>query len=55
MPSYLDKKRPFVLVLENETRKYVIEAKSRFDLEEWTKAIYSHIDTLSINKSLRDM
>ena len=32
MPPYLNKQQPFILEIENETRKYVLAAKSLFDL-----------------------
>lgn len=53
MPTYLNKQQPFILEIENETRKYVLAAKSLFDLQEWYKAIYAHIETLSDNKNLQ--
>lgn len=49
IPEYLNKQQPYILEIENETRKYVLAAKSLFDLQEWGKAIYSHIETLSLN------
>lgn len=52
MPDYLNKSQPYILEIENETRKYVLAAKSLFDLQEWGKAIYSHIETLSYNQNL---
>jgi hypothetical protein len=52
MPPYLNKQQPFILEIENETRKYVLAAKSLFDLQEWYKAIYAHIETLSDNKNI---
>jgi hypothetical protein len=30
----------------------VLAAKSLFDLQEWAKAIYSHIETLAYNQNL---
>ena len=42
LPSYLkDKKTYYVLEIENESRKYVLAAKSHFDLMEWFNAIYA--------------
>ena len=32
IPDYLNKQRPYILEIENETRKYVLAAKSLFDL-----------------------
>lgn len=52
MPPYLNKQQPYILEIENETRKYVLAAKSLFDLQEWYKAIYAHIETLSDNKNI---
>lgn len=53
MPEYLNKNQPYILEIENITRKYVIAAKSLFDLTEWYKAISAHIETLSDNENLR--
>lgn len=52
LPPYLNKNQPFILEIENETRKYVLAARSLFDVQEWAKAIYSHIETLSYNQNL---
>ena len=42
LPAYLkDKKSYYVLEIENESRKYVLSAKSHFDLMEWFNAIYA--------------
>ena len=42
LPTYLkDKKSYYVLEIENESRKYVLSAKSHFDLMEWFNAIYA--------------
>lgn len=49
IPPYLNKQQPYILEIENKTRKYVLAAKSLFDLDEWCKAIYSHIETLNLN------
>lgn len=50
IPPYVTKQQPFILVIENETRQYVLSAKSKFDLEEWFTAIYAQIDSLNANK-----
>ena len=50
MPAYLTKANPYILEIENETRKYVLAAKSQFDLEEWFTAIYAQIESLKANK-----
>lgn len=52
IPDYLNKKQPFILEIENGTRKYILAAKSLFDLTEWYKAIHAHIETLSDNQNL---
>jgi hypothetical protein len=49
----VNKSQPYILEIENETRKYVLAAKSRFDLDEWCWAIHSHIETLSLNQNLK--
>lgn len=41
IPPYVTSKQPFILEIENETRLYVLAAKSQFDLEEWFTAIYA--------------
>lgn len=46
---YVTKEHPYVLEIDNETRKYVLASKSHFDLEEWYSAIRSKIDTLKSN------
>ena len=52
LPPWLSKSRPHVLEIENPTRKYILSAKSLFDLQEWYKAIYGHIETLSENQNI---
>lgn len=53
LPSYVkDKKSYHVLEIENESRKYVLSAKSHFDLEEWFNAIYAQIESLNTNRLL---
>ena len=53
LPSYLkDKKTYYVLEIENESRKYVLAAKSHFDLMEWFNAIYAQIESLNTNRLL---
>jgi hypothetical protein len=52
-PSYFGaEKNPYILEIENETRKYVLAAKSHFDLEEWCRAIQAQIESLKSNRSL---
>ena len=41
-----------MLEIENESRKYVLSAKSHFDLEEWFNAIYAQIESLNTNRLL---
>jgi hypothetical protein len=50
VPAYVTKKQPYILEIENETRKYVLASKSQFDLEEWFTAIYAQIESLKANK-----
>ena len=53
LPPYLkDKKSYYVLEIENESRKYVLSAKSHFDLMEWFNAIYAQIESLNTNRLL---
>jgi hypothetical protein len=52
LPPWLSKSRPHVLEIENPTRKYILSAKSLFDLQEWYKAIFGHIETLSENQNI---
>lgn len=52
IPPYINKNQHFILEIENNTRKYVLAAKSLFDLHEWYKAIYAHRETLSDNQNL---
>ena len=54
IPDFCSKQRPFILQIQNETRPYILSARSVFDQEEWGKAIYNVIVTLSINKNLID-
>ena len=52
LPSYLTKQQPYILEIENESRKFVLAAKSQFDLEEWYTAIYAQIESLTINEHI---
>ena len=53
LPSYIKNKQSYhVLEIENESRKYVLSAKSHFDLEEWFNAIYAQIESLNTNRLL---
>ena len=53
LPSYLkNEKSYYMLEIENESRKYILKAKSHFDLEEWFNAIYAQIESLSTNRLL---
>lgn len=38
-PPYFNSKNPYLLEIEDDTRKYTISSKSHFDLEEWYRAI----------------
>ena len=50
IPPYVTSKQPYILEIENETRLYVLAAKSQFDLEEWFTAIYAQIESLRANR-----
>lgn len=52
LPTWFNKSRPYVLEIENSTRKYILSAKSRADVYEWYKAIYGHIEMVSENHNL---
>lgn len=49
MPPYLTKKQPYILEITNESRRFVLLAKSQFDMEEWYKAILFQIELLAEN------
>jgi len=41
------------LEIENESRPFVLQAKSHFDLEEWFNAIYAQIESLKTNRAIQ--
>ena len=42
LPSYINRNSSYyILEIVNESRSYVLRAKSHFDLEEWFNAIYA--------------
>ena len=54
LPSYIKDRNSsyFVLEIENESRLFVMRAKSHFDLEEWFNAIYAQIESLKTNRAI---
>jgi hypothetical protein len=52
LPSYFNKEHPYLLEIQNETRKFTLEAKSHFDLEEWCRAIQAQIESLRCNQTI---
>jgi len=54
LPPYIKNrdKSYYILEIENESRPYVLAAKSHFDLEEWFNAIYAQIESLKTNRAL---
>lgn len=38
-PPYFNKEHPFLIEIQKANRKFVLAAKSHFDLEEWCRAI----------------
>ena len=52
IPAALLKEHPYILEIENDTRKYVLAAKSHFDLVEWFTAIFAQIESLKSNRLL---
>ena len=48
-PVYFNKSNPYLLEIEDDTRKYTLAAKSHFDLEEWCRAIQAQIETIKSN------
>jgi hypothetical protein len=54
LPSYLTKRQPYILEITNESRRFVLLAKSQFDMTEWYKAIKFQIEQLADNQLLAD-
>ena len=43
----------FFLEIVNESREFVLQAKSHFDLMEWYQAILAQIESLRMNKAIQ--
>lgn len=54
MPEYLTSKQPYLIEIENQSRKYVLAAKSAQDQYQWFIAINQHVETHSDNQQLED-
>ena len=53
LPSYIDRNSSYyILEIENDSRCFVLRAKSHFDLEEWFNAIYAQIESLKTNRAI---
>ena len=53
LPSYINRNSSYyILEIVNESRSYVLRAKSHFDLEEWFNAIYAQIESLKTNRAI---
>lgn len=54
LPSYIKDRNSSYYILEivNETRPFVLQAKSHFDLEEWFNAIFAQIESLKTNRAI---
>ena len=55
LPSYIkNRDQPYYyLEIENESRPFVLSAKSHFDLEEWFNAIFAQIESLKTNRAIQ--
>jgi hypothetical protein len=54
LPEYLTSKQPYLIEIENQSRKYVLAAKSAQDQYQWFIAINQHVETQSDNQQLED-
>ncbi len=54
LPPYLNKKNPFIIQITNETRHYILAAKTEFDCREWFTAISAQIETIRRNESIKN-
>ena len=54
LPPYLTKKNPFIIQITNETRHYILAAKTEFDCREWFTAISAQIETIRRNESIKN-
>ena len=54
LPPYIKDRNSsyFILEIENESRPFVLQAKSHFDLEEWFNAIFAQIESLKTNRAI---
>jgi len=55
LPSYIKNwnQQYYILEIENESRPFVLQAKSHFDLEEWFNAIFAQIESLKTNRAIQ--
>lgn len=55
LPSYIKNRNSayYILEIENESRPFVLSAKSHFDLEEWFNAIFAQIESLKTNRAIQ--
>ena len=54
LPAYIKDRNSsyYILEIENESRPFVLQAKSHFDLEEWFNAIFAQIESLKTNRAI---
>ena len=53
LPSYINRNSSYyILEIVNESRSFVLRAKSNFDLEEWFNAIFAQIESLKTNRAI---
>lgn len=54
LPTYIKNRNSsyYILEIENESRPFVLQAKSHFDLEEWFNAIFAQIESLKTNRAI---
>ena len=54
LPSYITDRNSsyFIIEIENASDKFVLRAKSHFDLQEWFNAIYAQIESLRTNRAI---
>jgi len=51
-PTYFNGQNQYILEIQNETRKFVLAAKSHYDLEEWCRAIQAQVESLKCNQTI---
>lgn len=52
LPDYLNKSSQYILEIHTQSRLFVLQSKSLFDMQEWYKAINFYIEMLSDNQLL---